>query len=97
MGYVLVLTDITFLKERAETDPLTGVHNREGLNHAYFRLQERQKEEKFSISAFLIDLNRFKYINDTYGHFGGDCVLEDFVKTVSNVIKRIPFRKARWR
>ena len=88
VGYVLVLTDITFLKERAETDPLTGVHNREGLNHAYFRLQERQNEEKFSISAFLIDLDCFKYINDTYGHFGGDCVLEDFVKTVPNVINR---------
>ncbi|WMJ76906.1 MULTISPECIES: GGDEF domain-containing protein [unclassified Sedimentibacter] len=80
-GYVLVLTDITLLKERAELDPLTGIYNREGMTTAYSQLQKYSQSNP-NVSAIIIDLDNFKNINDTYGHFGGDMILRDLVNTV---------------
>lgn len=77
MGYVLVLTDITLLKGRAEIDPLTGIYNREGLTNAF--LCFRKDSENPFVSAMVVDLDSFKNINDTYGHLGGDCILKDLV------------------
>jgi diguanylate cyclase (GGDEF)-like protein len=85
LGYVLVLTDITLLKKRAEIDPLTGVYNREGLTNAFTDFQ-KFPDSHFSVSAMIIDLDRFKNINDTYGHFAGDNVLLDFVKAAQFVL-----------
>jgi diguanylate cyclase (GGDEF) domain len=85
MGYVLVLTDISILKERAEVDPLTSVYNREGLNNAFLYFKEHSKSNA-CLSAMVIDLDKFKNINDTYGHLGGDSVLKDFVHTAKSVL-----------
>ncbi len=80
-GNVLVLTDITLLKERAELDSLTGIYNREGMTTAYSELQ-KHSESNPNVSAIIIDLDDFKNINDTYGHFGGDMILRDLVNTM---------------
>lgn len=67
----------------ATTDGLTGL-----LNHKEFhrRLDEHidgSKRYLFSVSLLMIDIDRFKYFNDTHGHQVGDHVL----KTVSDIIK----------
>lgn len=85
IGYVLVLTDITSLKERAELDPMTGVYNREGISNAFKKLQNHPDAD-LTLSAMIIDIDRFKNINDTYGHFAGDAVLLDFVKAAKNLL-----------
>jgi len=66
------LTQLTF------TDPLTGLFNRRGLDHAVALLLSSAKRNKNSVSAITMDLDFFKSINDTYGHDGGDFVLKEF-------------------
>ncbi|MFA0814587.1 MAG: diguanylate cyclase [Anaerofustis sp.] len=85
VGYVIVLTDITSLKVRAELDSLTGIYNREGMTNAFSELRNGSKNET-GLSAMIIDLDNFKQINDTYGHFGGDVILMDLVGTVQTLI-----------
>jgi diguanylate cyclase (GGDEF)-like protein len=85
MGYVLVLTDITMLKERAEIDPLTGIYNREGVTNTFLHYKNDLEANPF-LSAMVIDLDSFKNINDTYGHFGGDLILKDLVHTAQALL-----------
>lgn len=56
------------LRHRAETDVLTGIGNRRYANHVLACLQPGD-------SVVLIDIDRFKAINDNYGHNAGDEVL----------------------
>ena len=64
-----------FFEKSASTDYLTGLHNRENLQH---RLKQEiariSRRSKKSILVYF-DLNLFKSINDTYGHNTGDQVL----------------------
>lgn len=80
IGHVIVLTDITLLKVRAEIDSLTGIYNREGLINAFLNFQKNYRNNPY-ISAIIIDLDNFKNINDTFGHLGGDVILMDLVST----------------
>lgn len=89
-GYVIVLTDITLLKVRAEIDSLTGSYNREGLSNAFSGLQKVSMGIP-SISAMIIDLDDFKHINDTYGHLGGDVILRDFVRIAQSLLSEKHF------
>jgi diguanylate cyclase (GGDEF)-like protein len=85
VGYVIVLTDITLLKVRAEIDSLTGSYNREGLTNAFLDLQNHTESNPF-VSAMIIDMDNFKNINDTFGHSGGDVILRDFVSTAQALL-----------
>jgi diguanylate cyclase (GGDEF)-like protein len=55
----------------AETDTLTGIPNRAAFDHAFKRWMEHKK----AFVVGMIDLDRFKSINDTYGHRVGDSAL----------------------
>jgi len=58
------------------TDPLTGLYNRQFMQHDMERhmLQARRYEQ--SMSLFFIDVDHFKRVNDMYGHAAGDDVLK---------------------
>lgn len=90
IGYVLVLTDITLLKVRAEVDSLTGSYNREGLVNAFSDLSKDATLVPY-LSALIIDLDDFKKINDTYGHLGGDMILCDFVGVARSLLSERRF------
>ncbi len=61
---------------RASTeDPLTGVSNRRFLDERLTRLAETSVASPHPISAIMLDVDRFKSINDTLGHATGDDVL----------------------
>jgi len=64
--------EMELLKARVYKDPLTGMKNRLWITDVYLRGEDSFQED--GIIAF-IDLDRFKYINDTYGHNVGDKVL----------------------
>jgi two-component system chemotaxis response regulator CheY len=61
------------LQELALTDELTGIANRRAL----FRAGEAVLAGKRLLSVVLFDLDRFKQINDTFGHLAGDRILAD--------------------
>lgn len=83
-GLFYVYQDITKRKElenqlyrKAFYDSLTGVPNRilfmERLGRA---LARRKRKRDFHFAVFMIDLDRFKWVNDTLGHSAGDILLE---------------------
>jgi diguanylate cyclase (GGDEF)-like protein len=74
--------------ERARTDPLTGIANREAfddqLRHAHAAAQSRGVP---FVLAFL-DVDRFKALNDRYGHEIGDRALRRVADTVAGSVRR---------
>ncbi len=69
--------------ELAYTDDLTGLYNRRYLKFILPQELTKAKDQKASLSLFMIDFDNFKNINDTYGHLNGDKVLID----ISNILK----------
>lgn len=62
------------LRRLAETDALTGLLNRRGLQAAVAPLLEGSRPDRL-VALYLIDLDGFKPVNDRYGHHAGDSVL----------------------
>lgn len=60
---------------RANTDKLTELYNRRCFDHQLPRFMLRAEEEGWDLALALIDLDKFKPVNDTYGHAAGDTVL----------------------
>jgi diguanylate cyclase (GGDEF)-like protein len=67
------------------TDPLTGAGNRQALNSQFSREVSLSRRYQLPLSALMIDIDKFKCINDTYGHATGDVVLKELVKVIGKV------------
>lgn len=72
------------------TDHLTGVNNRKRLD-AYLKEKVNSRAEEKDFSAILIDINNFKYINDTCGHDVGDIALETSAKLLESCLRANDF------
>jgi diguanylate cyclase (GGDEF)-like protein len=68
---------IEALEQRAMTDPLTGLYNRAYLADRFLVELRRARNYGFPMSVALFDIDRFKRINDRYGHLAGDAVLRE--------------------
>jgi diguanylate cyclase (GGDEF)-like protein/PAS domain S-box-containing protein len=79
----------------AQTDLLTGIHNRYQLQKLYLLEHERAQRYSLPFSMILIDIDDFKKINDTYGHDTGDKVLQHLVHVVQKNLRNIDIF-ARW-
>ncbi|PWK69846.1 PleD family two-component system response regulator [Aminobacter sp. AP02] len=75
--------------EMAVTDGLTGLHNRRYLDSHLPRLVERAMARRRPLSLMITDLDRFKRINDTFGHDGGDEVLREFARRLKKSVRGI--------
>jgi diguanylate cyclase (GGDEF)-like protein len=62
-------------KHAAQTDALTGLENRVGLSETFPELINKAKWRASTLAVLLVDLDRFKEINDDFGHAVGDAVL----------------------
>jgi diguanylate cyclase (GGDEF)-like protein len=71
----------------ASTDPLTGLLNRRAFLEGARALAVRSKKSKTPVSILMFDLDRFKSINDTYGHAAGDEALRVFATSVRNSMR----------
>ncbi len=72
------------LEQTARTDSLTGVLNRRAFDEVLQREFERMRLGGTQLGLILLDLDRFKSINDTYGHSAGDQAL----RAISLILQR---------
>lgn len=68
-------------------DPLTGVGNRGGFDKRMEEELARSRRIGFPLSLLLIDIDRFKFVNDTFGHKAGDRVLQAIAKLMSGRVR----------
>lgn len=78
---------IRCIEENAKVDSLTGLHNRRWLEETYTRELKRSNDGNFSLSAFMLDIDHFKNINDTYGHLAGDQVLIAVAQEITRCLR----------
>ena len=71
------------LREQATRDDLTGLFNRRYLEESLARELARAEREGCPLSIALMDIDRFKEINDTYGHAAGDEALRALGKLLA--------------
>lgn len=91
-GMMVALLIIYFnIQDRSlKTVYLTGVFNRRQLDN-YLRYKIQTSSERKSFSAILIDITKFKQINDLYGHQIGDEALQESVKILKKCIAKDDF------
>lgn len=78
---------ISFLEQLSVTDELTGIPNRRGLRNALGRtLAASARHREAGVLGFL-DLDKFKDINDVYGHMAGDAVLRHVAKCLKSHVR----------
>lgn len=97
VGLVLLATDRLRdeLEYLATHDSLTGVLNRRAFMEAAEQELERCRRHGHIMSIVLMDLDRFKLLNDTHGHLVGDQVLRDFTERIATLLRR-PDRLGRY-
>ena len=75
------------LKEQAIHDSLTGLHNRYYLNQVLDQEVKRSKRYNHCMAFLMIDVNRFKEINDRYGHQVGDEILKEVASSLRQAVR----------
>ena len=100
--YLITLSDISKIQEefakvenKAYIDGLTGVYNRNKFNELFGNELKRVQRYKDPLSIAIIDIDKFKSFNDTFGHLIGDEVLTTMAQTVNNSIRKTD-TFARW-
>jgi len=77
-------------KERqARVDITTGIYNRRGLLELGKRELDRAHRYERPLAALMVDVDRFKRVNDTHGHPIGDLVLKELAQIMQNNIRTI--------
>jgi len=76
------------LQEASITDELTGLPNRRGFNQKLSTEWKRTSRTKQPLTVLIIDIDYFKYYNDSKGHLAGDQLLQKVADTLRKVFKR---------
>lgn len=88
IGYIQIRQDVTSQKRLEElwmTDHLTGLHNRQSIDQLWEREIQRSVRYGDIFSVLLIDIDRFKHVNDNYGHLVGDELLVQLAQLLQQV------------
>jgi len=91
IGYMAIRNDITDKKrieELSVTDQLTGLYNRLKLDELFALYLSLAKRHRSAFSIALLDIDKFKSINDTYGHQVGDIVLQELSSVLKSRIRK---------
>lgn len=89
--HALDVTERKQLEDRMQAlaweDPLTGMANRAALDRAFPRLAARADRQEGQLALLFIDLDRFKPVNDEYGHAVGDELLRLLAQRLATVLR----------
>ena len=95
-GYLGIAYDISerkrveeYIRHIALHDVLTGLPNRALLDDRVMMAIEQQRRNNISFALAMIDIDRFKHINDSMGHHIGDMILKAFVERVKSCLRPI--------
>ena len=80
-----------YLHQITVEDPLTGIPNRRYFDEFVIREVARTARYRRPLALLMIDVDRFKSINDTYGHLCGDTVLRELAQLISRRLRRSEF------
>jgi diguanylate cyclase (GGDEF)-like protein/PAS domain S-box-containing protein len=93
-NYIGISSDITKMKQAEDDiqllayyDPLTGIPNRTLLYDRLRTALARSVRNGTSVSLFFMDIDRFKYINDSLGHDVGDQLLVEVSKRIKSILR----------
>jgi diguanylate cyclase (GGDEF)-like protein len=75
------------LQVNAVTDPLTGLYNRRLFTESFEKELNRARRYGLPLSIVILDLHRFKEVNDKYGHPRGDDVLRAAASTLQKALR----------
>lgn len=97
-GLYALSTDVTErrqferrLTQLARTDSLTGLPNRYSFNEQLVSVLLRGRRAHSFTALLFLDIDKFKLINDTYGHGVGDEVLREFARRLSGLVRTTDF------
>jgi len=75
------------MRMKATQDLLTGLPNRAEILDALDKELARSRREGRAVSVVMADLDRFKAVNDTYGHMGGDAALRETAARFAKAVR----------
>lgn len=79
------------MRELADRDDLTGLFNRRVIMEALHQMKARADRTGETFSVCIIDLDKFKDVNDAFGHLTGDRVLVEFSRTMASELRGMDF------
>jgi len=93
---IKIVNQIRTIQQLSMIDQLTGIPNRRSFDHQMNLEWKRVQRENQLISLLMMDVDKFKVFNDTYGHLSGDVVLQSVAATLAGTLKRASDFAARW-
>jgi diguanylate cyclase (GGDEF)-like protein len=94
-GYIAITSDITernqlkmYLKHMASHDQLTGLPGRPLLSERIAGAIEKATLQGRKVAVFVVDLDHFKWLNDSLGHRAGDAVLVGIAERIQQSLRR---------
>ncbi len=76
------------LEHQARTDPLTGIANRRAFMDWSASEVARQDRGNQPLAMMMLDIDKFKRVNDDHGHAAGDAILVELTRRISSVLRR---------
>lgn len=98
VGLYTISTDVTALKKierelaiQARVDSLTGLPNRREFDQRMIEALARCNRSAYPMALMFLDIDKFKEINDRFGHAGGDEVLQQFASRLRGSVRKTDF------
>jgi diguanylate cyclase (GGDEF)-like protein/PAS domain S-box-containing protein len=97
-GFVKIMRDQTaqrLVEEQtqflANHDMLTGLPNRVNFSNRLHQAIAQAQRSSTTLTVLLLDLDRFKYVNDTFGHHTGDLLLKEVAHRITSTLRQTDF------
>jgi diguanylate cyclase (GGDEF)-like protein len=93
---IQILNQMEMIKKLSMIDPLTSIPNRRNFDYRLTLEWNHSIRNKTPLSILLIDVDKFKFYNDTYGHLQGDTALKTAAQAITGSLRRSVDFAARW-